>query len=689
MARRTRESTLKLVFDEALAEFNRAQTAQRDERLQCLQDRRFYSVAGAQWEGPLYQQWENKPKLEVNVIHRSVIRIFNEWRNNRIEVKFINKDGTPDSPLADVCAGLYRADEQDSCAQEAYDNAFEEAVGGGFGAWRLRAEYEDEDSEREYQRIRIEPIYDADSCVFWDRDAKRQDKSDANHCWVLYGMTWEAFKREWGVDPATMPKQIHQHEFDWSLPNLIYIAEYYRIERVRDVEITFVHLDGSEEEVLLSELENGEDDEYLAELKAKGAREKERETIRTRRVHKYIMCGTRILEDCGIIAGRHIPIVPMYGKRWFVDGTERMMGQVRLAKDPQRIKNMLSSRLAEIASLSPYRKPIFLPEQITGHETMWASDNIVNYPYQLINPVSDPSTGANIPQGPVGYTEPPDVPAAMAALLSLSDLDMKQILGTPEEAEKLVSNISGKAVEMIQERIDAQAFIYMDNMAKAVKRSGEIWLSIARDVYVEEGRKMKSMDGRGGVSSVELLRPVINAKTGLVERENDITQSYFDVAVDVGPSNASRRAATVRGVTQMMQFTQDPSTLNILQSVALMNMEGEGLSDVNRFYRKQLVMQGVIPPTEEEKAEMAEALANQPPNAQDQYLQAAADQATAEATKARADTVLTLANAGKARADTDRLEAETVKTLVEAGQAPDRLLLDAANTLQKAAPPPA
>src|SRR6478735_3786758 len=117
------------VHGEALAEFDTIQAALRDERLQCLQDRRFYSVAGAQWEGPLGDQFENKPRLEFNKVHLAVIRIINEYRNNRITVDFIPKDGTTNADLADTCAGLYRADERDSGAQEAYDNCFEEGVG--------------------------------------------------------------------------------------------------------------------------------------------------------------------------------------------------------------------------------------------------------------------------------------------------------------------------------------------------------------------------------------------------------------------------------------------------------------------------------------------------------------------------------------------------------------------------------
>ena len=141
---------------EALSDFTKAQTPIADEREQCLEDRRFYSISGAQWEGDLGDQFENKPQFEVNKIHLSVMRIINDYRNNRITVDFVS-DGN--DKIADTCDKLYRADEQDSIADEAYDNAFEEAVGGGFGAWRLTTDYEDhEDDENEYQRVKILPI---------------------------------------------------------------------------------------------------------------------------------------------------------------------------------------------------------------------------------------------------------------------------------------------------------------------------------------------------------------------------------------------------------------------------------------------------------------------------------------------------------------------------------------------------
>ena len=671
MARETKEQRLNRIHREALAEFDTIQAALRDERLQCLQDRRFYSIAGAQWEGPLGLQFENKPRFEVNKVHLAVIRIINEYRNNRISVAFSSKAGEDRDDLAETCASLYRADEQDSTAEEAYDNAFEEAVGGGFGAWRLRAEYEnDEDEDDERQRIRIEPIFDADSSVFFDLNAKRQDKADATMCYVLTAMSRDAYKEEWGDDPASWPKQVHQRAFDWMTPDVVYVAELYRVEDASEYVHWYRNQLDEEKKVRDSDFD---DDETLEEtLAATGWHEVRQKKVKKRQVHKYIMSGSKVLEDCGIIAGRCIPIIPVYGKRWFVDNVERCMGHVRLSKDPQRLKNMQLSKLGEYAAYSAIEKPIFTPEQIAGHQQIWADDNIKNYPYLLVNQLTDPN-GNPAAIGPQSYTKAPDIPPAMAALLQVTEQDMQDVLGNQQAGEQMQPNLSGKAVELIQNRLDMQTFIYVSNMAKSIKRSGEVWLSMAKDIFVEDGRKMKGVGPQGEVEQIELMRPVAQ-EDGSTTLENDLSDADFDVAVDVGPSSASKKQATVRALTGMMQITQDPETLQVLGAMAMMNMEGEGINEVRDYFRKRLIRMGVVKPTDEELKALEEEKANTPPDANTQFLQASADQASAEAVKARADTVLTI---NKARES----EAKTMETLAGIDLAQRDQLLQAAETL--------
>ena len=650
MARLSNDQRLANLHSEALAQFDDVQSALRDERLQCLQDRRFYSLAGAQWEGPLWDQYENKPKFEVNKIMLAVIRVVNEYRNNRITVDFVSKDGAENDKLAEVCDGLYRADEQASVADEAYDNAFEEAVGGGIGAWRLRTVYEDEENdEDDRQRIRIEPIFDADSSVFFDLGAKRQDKSDAKYCFVVTSMTRQAYKDTWGDDPTDWPKIIHQYEFDWCTPDVVYVAEYFKVEEKTETIRIFQAIDGTEERYTQFDFAN---DETLEEtLLAIGSREVRQKKVKRKRVRKYVLSGGRVLEDAGYIAGRCIPIVVVYGKRWFVDNVERCMGHVRLAKDAQRLKNMQLSKLGEISALSSVEKPILTPEQVAGHQVMWAEDNLKDYPYLLINPITD-QNGNQAVSGPVAYTKSPQIPPAMAALLQITETDMQDILGNQQGADKMVSGISGKAVEMIQTRVDMQSFIYMSNFAKGMKRCGEIWLSMAKEIYTEDKRKMKTIAPTGEAGVVELMQPIIDQETGAMVMANDMTSATFDVVSDVGPSSSSKKSATVRAITGMLQITQDPETAQVLTAMAMMNMEGEGLSDTNAYFRKKLLRMGVVKPTNAEAEELMAEMQGTPQDPNAIYLQAAAEEATAKAAQARASTVKTVADAELSRAKT-------------------------------------
>ena len=141
---------LKAIHREALLASKEVQEVQHDERMMNMEDRRFVTIAGAQWEGDLADQFENKPKFEVNKIQKSLEEIKNEYKNNRITANFEPVNGDEGDTLADTCDDLYRAAERKSVAKEAYDNAYSEGVAGGIGAWRLKPEREAEcDTEKD------------------------------------------------------------------------------------------------------------------------------------------------------------------------------------------------------------------------------------------------------------------------------------------------------------------------------------------------------------------------------------------------------------------------------------------------------------------------------------------------------------------------------------------------------------
>jgi len=284
-----------------------------------------------------------------------------------------------------------------------------------------------------------------------------------------------------------------------------------------------------------------------------------------------------------------------------------------------------------------------------------------------VNPITGPDGSMQV-SGPVAYTKSAAVPPAMAALLQVTEQDIDDILGNQREGDKIVSNISGDAVEMVQQRLEMQAFLYMSNYAKAVQRCGEIWLSMARDVYVEPKRKMKGVDEEGRASTIELMQPAMDENGALTSR-NDVTQATLDVVTSVGPSFATQRAATRRTLLSMMQFAQDPQIQKMLLAALMQNIEGDGVKDVAKFMRKEMVAAGVMEPTQEEAQALAQAAQNQQPDPNVLYVQAAAEKERAQAQKAQADSV-------NALADADLKRAKVQETLSKMSLDDRRIVLD-------------
>lgn len=651
------------VVEESCIHFDMSYKSQQEIRLKCLQDRRFVFVEGAMWEDALRLQFDNKPRFEVNKLHMAVVRIFNEYRANRASVRFLTRDDEADTHTADNLAGMYRADEKHNGGQEAYDNAFEEGVSGGMGAWRLRNVEADEfDEEDDTQKIIFEPIYDADSSVFFSLDGKKYDKSDARRCWVISAMGRDAYAEEWGDtgmkdpyaaansgQPATFRKVQKMTEFDWYTPDVVYVAEYYKVEDEKTKVVVFRQLgqNDKDKKIPLDELT----DDDREELKAMGYTEVRTRTKKKRRIRKWIHDGARVLEDCGYVAGPNIPIVPFYGKRAYIDNQERIMGHPRLGKDAQRLFNMQLSLLAIITALSPRRKPIFTPEQIRGHETTWANDNIADNPYLLVNPVTNLSGDEN-PIGPVGYTDPPPVPQSLAALLELTDSSIKELLGNQQAGENVPSNVSNELMQTVQTHVDMQAFIYMDNFAKSMLRSGQIWIGMAKEVYDEEGRRMVTIGPDGTEGQVRLKDRQM--KDGASLLLNDLQNGKYEADVDSGPSFKSRRDAMVSALANILPVVVDPQLQSIITSLIIANMDGEGLSDVREFMRMKLVQMGVVQPTDEEREKLekqAQAAAQQPPSIAQQNAMAELAHKLATTDKTKADTLKTLAGAANSRAD--------------------------------------
>lgn len=628
-----------------------------ENQTECYDDRRFVFIAGAQWDGDIGRQFANRPKFEFNKILLSITRIYNEWAKNRFSVQF-RPDSTPaDSDTAETLNQLLRGDERDSNADEAYSNAFMEGIAGGIGAFMIVSDYENDGDDDDRQRIRIKPIFEADSCVYWDAGAKRQDKADARHVTVVVSMGQDDFIAKYGADVGF--DALDGMLFDWHDGDTIKVAEHYEVVETKR-KITKLQHAYDDKPITLYQ-DDSDYERQLDEYLARGYRVLFEKSIKQRQVKGYVLSGSKIIEQLGVMAGEYLPVVPYYGKRMYISGREIAQGHVRLAKDAQKAYNVKMSGLIDLSSRPQDELPIFTPEQINGHSEIWADKEVNRSAYLTINPLTN-IDGSIIAVGPQSYTKPPQVPPALAAIIEKADGDIHELTGNQSNGEQLVSNVSTEAVEMVQNKVDAQSYIYLDNWAKTMQHAGRVWLSIAQAVYDEEMREMTGLTHDDQDKQIVINKPII--EDGRLAYENDLQNGRYRVAVDVGEAFTVQRDKTVKQLINMLSIIQDPMTQAALINTILANQDGEGMADLAKFARKQLVMAQIAEPTEEEQMQLQQTLLAQKnqPDPQTEWLKAEASKAMAIAEKQKADTAKTLAQVDETRAD-------TAKTLFELQQA--------------------
>lgn len=673
--------------------FDRAYSPQQDVREKCVEATRFARVPGGQWEGAtaagtkLDDQFEKYPKFEINKVATELNRIISEYRNNRITVKFRPGDREASEELANKLNGLFRADYEETDGGEACDNAFDDAATGGFGCFRLTSMLVNEyDPMDERQRIAIEPVYDPSRSVWFDPDAKKYDKSDALWAFCMYSLSPEKYEAEYGKTPPSSldTTTITSWEYDWFAPEVVYIAKYYEVRKESVDVISYQQpITGEIATYDSDQIEDIED-----ELADAGFIEVARRSVKRRRVYVSVVDGENFLEKPRRIPGEHIPLIPVYGKRWFIDDIERVEGHIAKAMDPQRLYNLQVSMLADSAAQDPGQVPVFSPEQVRGLEKHWENRNKKRPAFLVARPLMDKQGNPLGGAAPGSFTPAPQLSPAIATMLQLTSSDIQEVTGGSQAMQQMPSNIAQETVSNLMNRSDVASFIYLDNMAKSLKRAGEVWLSMAREVYGSD-REVRVVNEDGTDDIALMNAQVFDRQTGNVVALNDLSTGRYDVTVDVGPSYTARRDATVAALTSVLgtMAPQDPDA-GIIRGLIMENMDGEGLDDYKEYNRNKLLTAGIVKPRnakEQALVQQAQAVAQSQPDPNMVLAQAQMVAAQAEAQKATNETAQTRIKAFTAQQDAMESQANTVYKLAQARNIDDKAVMEAIRLLKDVA----
>lgn len=635
----------------------------------------FYWVT--QWDDNLLSESQLQYRGEFNILRKAGRDIIGNLRANTFQVDFEPKD---DSRIdeADIADGLYRSSERDNTSIEAYNNAMQETIVCGIGAWELYTKYETNAVGDERQIICRRPLYEANNNVFWDPNSQLLDGSDADYVSILAAYSEDGYRKEVSrltgqppedVDVTNFKTPNESYTFPWVWEDSVYyIARFYYKETV--TEKNYVLQDPFGQQMIVRDIEFDKIEEEALDA---GYEIIEERPIDRDVVTLYYVSGNDIISTYRI-AGGCIPVIPYMGETQFVEGQRSREGITRLAKDPQRLYNFINSYVADIASRSPRPKPIFTQEQIGGFEHMYEETGIDNaFPYLLQN--STDTEGNPLPMGPIAQMPEASVPTAVQQLIDLSRQGVADVAnpGVPQDIAD--PDLSGKAVKALQAKIDEQWYIYRDNYKHAKRRDGVVWASMASEVF-DSPRQLTVTLPDGTRKKVEMMQSVVDRETGEVVTINDLSALEFDVYADIGHSYANQREETLDRLAEMSQeiAATDPAMHKLLMLKRFELIEGVQMDSLRNYARKQLILMGIEEPeTEEEIMMVAQAQqAQQQPDAAQQLAMAEAqarlmegqadmidkqvDQFNAETKRLEA-----VVKAQKAGADITKINAETAK----------------------------
>lgn len=539
--------------------FQYGQTYWKDIREEGQKDMR--AVGGDPWDPSerAIRVEKKRPVISSDELSQYVNALCNSVRQHPRAIKVTPRGMGANDKTAELRANKIREIEYRSHAQEAYTTALEDAAQRSYGAFKVKTEFESDQSFN--KEIAIEPVANPDQITV-DPFALRTTASDMT--WAFEHETWRRteFIRQYGKD-ATLPDSLTQNASDrlW-MPDAesVTVANYWKkktrkrtLLQLRPTAPTPSGIFG------LNQPQQQQDVILFAD-----EQEKKRITgdiIQSREVDYPSICayrtnGMEILKETPF-PGVFIPIIMCYGKiLFFDDGTgakRHILSLIRLARDPYMLYCYYRTQQAEMAGLIPKAPIAGYKGQFRGLEDVWKSINHEPHAYVEVNPTTE-ETGAQVLPLPTRIDY--NAGAHLAALDQCAESARRAIqaaIGSsmlPTQAQKR-NEKSGKALEKMDEMAQLGSFHFIDHYDDSLMQGGRIINGIMNEVY-DTVRELPIRDAEGKASSIRINDPSYKNEKGEPEHVR-MDEGEHEITISTGPKQDSERERNDEFITNLVQ----------------------------------------------------------------------------------------------------------------------------------------
>ena len=522
-------------------------------------------VMGEQWkedEAKLFETYKKIP-LTVNKIAPLMNHLLGEQQQNTPNLQCQPSEDV-DERTAEVRESLVKEISLNSYTKQQYQNAFQQAVVGGFGALRVLTEYDSDDTFD--QNIKISSFIDPTKC-FWDLNCEIISKTDGMYSGFRTTMSRKKFRQLYGEKIerriGTITTDISDTDMiamSFSDENSITVIDYF--ERKSKMATLYQLSNGDAvRQRELDDLEEIEiDGQTMLLMNGQPVTIVDRREFPTYKVKHTKWAGDYELEETDF-PSEQLPIVFVDMKSYYdKNGKQITRPFFKDARDSQRYVNYLRTQSAYLIKISRYDQFLASKENVKSNDTqqIWRDPAIVQGAL-----IYDESPNGNKPE----QLRPPELSQSLMLQYAEAAKDIQVTTGMFDtQVGEQGNEISGVAIDARTKRGSYNTYIPFNSLNHAIVCIGSIINEMIPKVYDTE--RMMRLDMKATGNEKIILNHEMDEYG--TKTENDMTIGKYKIRLMPGASFENQKTENLQSME--MVLNKDPQSFNLIADLFVENL---------------------------------------------------------------------------------------------------------------------
>lgn len=551
-------------------------------------------VLGNQWlddEARVFETYKKIP-LTFNKIAPLINHLLGEQRQNTPSLEVVPEKDAPEQAV-EVRKALVNDIALSSESRIVYQTAFQCATIGGYGAFYVDTEYENEHSFNQVIRIRKAEI---PTRFFWDMSAMSPCKTDGMFAGFRTRMSRKKFasihgkKLESMIPPSNIESGsvfnddesitiVNFYERKYHTINLYKLSNGRTIDQDEFKRLEEIDIDGDKYLI-----DNGEAVTILEQRKAPRYK-----------VVRSVFAGDYELESSDF-PSQQLPIIYVDQSSFFnKQGSQVTRPFVKDTKDAQRYINYIGTQSAYLLKIGRYDQYLIASGNARTQETaqIWRDPTNIQGGLKF-----DEVQSGFVPQ----QQKPPELSMSLVQQYERALMDIQSCTGMYNaQLGEQGNEVSGTAVEARNKRGAYSTHLPFDNLNRAIACCAQVIDEMIPSVYDTERTLTLNMRDRG-MSPVTINKQADEYGTKI---ENDMTKGRYTIRLMPGPSWEGQKKEALESM--QMILNANPELFNMIADLYVENLP------LNNNIELRNRLRTIVPPEIIEAGKTGQPIPPKPP----------------------------------------------------------------------------